>query len=97
MKGAEAISGKKVDDKNKQNLKDQINGASSKPLEKVVGQVKEVTNTVNDVVNSPVADIVRDMSPQDVKDGIKKTQEAVNTTNNVVNSVAPSFMNVDQK
>lgn len=80
--------GKKVDEKDKEALRKKMDAATdvSAKGNEVARKVQSVSNQINDVVNSPEANIVGDIVGGSFQDKLKSVQNAVNSTNHAVNT-----------
>ena len=85
-KGLENVSGKKIEEKDKQGLKEHIETAIGEPGKHAMKKVKEVAAGINNVVNSPEANIAGTVIGGKFEEKLKDVQGAVKTVSEVTQS-----------
>ena len=87
-KGLENVSGKKISEKDKDGLKEHIETVIEAPSKHAMRKVKEVASTVNNVVNSPEANIAGTVIGGKFEEKLKDVQGAVKSVNDVAQTFA---------
>ena len=87
-KGLENVTGKKIADKDKEGLKEHIETAIGEPGKHAMKKVKEVASGINNVVNSPEANIAGTVIGGKFEEKLKDVQGAVKTVSDVAQSIA---------